>query len=118
MILVLSLITGQNPLFHFFAGSLMLGACFMATDPMTSPKFHKGQIIFGAGVGLIIMSMRWWGWQTPGVYKFTEGTARLRQQGVEEAEAVSRVRKAARKFSLIAAFLYMVAMVSVAGLFM
>ncbi|TVQ27782.1 MAG: RnfABCDGE type electron transport complex subunit D [Spirochaetaceae bacterium] len=74
VVLVLALIAGQNPLFHFFAGSLMLGACFMATDPMTSPRFPKGQIIFGAGVGLIIMSMRWWGWQTPGEYIFTEGT--------------------------------------------
>jgi Na+-translocating ferredoxin:NAD+ oxidoreductase subunit D len=74
VVLVLALVAGQNPLYHFFAGSLMLGACFMATDPMTSPRFPKGQILFGAGVGLIIMSMRWWGWQTPGVYEFTEGT--------------------------------------------
>ncbi len=73
-ILVLAVIAGQNPLFHFFAGSLMLGACFMATDPMTSPRFPKGQVIFGIGIGLIIMSMRWWGWQTPGEYVFTEGT--------------------------------------------
>ncbi len=73
-VLVLSIIAGQNPLFHFFAGSLMLGACFMATDPMTSPRFPKGQVIFGIGFGLILMSMRWWGWQTPGVYEFTEGT--------------------------------------------
>ena len=74
VVLVLALVAGQNPFFHFFAGSLMFGACFMATDPMTSPRFPKGQIIFGAGVGMIIMAMRWWGWQTPGVYEFTEGT--------------------------------------------
>ncbi len=74
VVLILAVIAGQNPLYHFFAGSLMLGACFMATDPMTSPRFEKGQLILGAGVGLIIMSMRWWGWQTPGVYVFTEGT--------------------------------------------
>ncbi len=73
-VLVLAVISGQNPLFHFFAGSLMLGGCFMATDPMTSPKFPKGQVVFGIGFGLIIMAMRWWGWQTPGVYEFTEGT--------------------------------------------
>jgi Na+-translocating ferredoxin:NAD+ oxidoreductase subunit D len=73
-VLVLAVIAGQNPLFHFFAGSLMLGACFMATDPMTSPRFPKGQVIFGVGIGVIIMSMRWWGWQTPGEYVFTEGT--------------------------------------------
>ena len=73
-VVVLAVIAGQNPLFHLFAGSLMLGACFMATDPMTSPRFPKGQVIFGIGIGLIIMSMRWWGWQTPGEYVFTEGT--------------------------------------------
>ncbi len=73
-VLVLSLIAGQNPLFHFFAGSLILGSFFMATDPMTSPRYPKAQIVFGVGIGLIIMSMRWWGWQTPGVYEFTEGT--------------------------------------------
>ncbi len=74
VVLVLALVAGHNPLFYFFAGSLVVGACFMATDPMTSPKFPKGQLIFGAGVGLIIMLMRWYGWQTPGVYEFTEGT--------------------------------------------
>lgn len=74
VVLVLAIIAGHNPLFYFFAGSLMLGACFMATDPMTSPRFPKAQIIFGIGIGLIIMAMRWWGWQTPGVYEFTEGT--------------------------------------------
>ncbi len=73
-VLVLSLMAGQNPFFHFFAGSLMLGACFMATDPMTSPRHAKGQVVFGIGIGLVIMGMRWWGWQSPGVYEFTEGT--------------------------------------------
>ncbi len=73
-VFVLALVAGENPFFHFFAGSLMLGAFFMATDPMTSPRFPKGQIAFGIGVGLIIMLMRWYGWQTPGVYEFTEGT--------------------------------------------
>ncbi len=73
-VVVLAVVTGQNPLFFLFAGSLILGACFMATDPMTSPRFPKGQIIFGVGIGLIITAMRWWGWQTPGVYEFTEGT--------------------------------------------
>ncbi len=73
-VVVLALIRGQDPLFHLFAGSLFLGSFFMATDPMTSPRFPKGQVVFGIGIGLIIMAMRWWGWQTPGVYEFTEGT--------------------------------------------
>ena len=74
VVLIMAVAAGHNPFFYFFAGSLMLGACFMATDPMTSPLFPGGQLIFGAGVGLIIMLMRWFGWQTPGVYVFTEGT--------------------------------------------
>lgn len=46
------------------------------------------------------------------------GAARLRRRGVEEAAAAKQAGQEARKYSLIAAFLYMVAMVSVAGLFM
>lgn len=74
VVLIAALLLGHNPLFHLFAGSLMIGAVFMATDPMTSPKYPKGQILFGVGIGAIIMAMRLWGWQTPGEYEFTEGT--------------------------------------------
>ena len=74
VVLIAALLLGHNPLFHFFAGSLMIGTFFMATDPMTSPKYPKGQILFGVGIGVIIMAMRLWGWQTPGQYEFTEGT--------------------------------------------
>lgn len=74
VVLVGALVLGHNPLFHFFAGSLVFGALFMATDPMTSPKYPKGQILFGVGFGLVIMGMRLWGWQTLGEYEFTEGT--------------------------------------------
>ena len=63
---VLSILTGQNPLFHIFSGSLILGAFFMATDPVTSPKSDNGRLIFGAGIGIIIMSIRLWGWVPEG----------------------------------------------------
>ena len=46
------------------------------------------------------------------------GTARLRKRGMEEAAIKAEVSREARKYSLIAAFIYMVAMVSIAGLFM
>ncbi len=46
------------------------------------------------------------------------GAARLQKQGVEAAAAKTQAGQTARKASLIAAFLYMVAMVSVAGFFM
>lgn len=63
---VMALLTGQNPLFHLFSGSLILGAFFMATDPATSPKTDKGRWIFGACIGLIIMVIRLWGWVPEG----------------------------------------------------
>lgn len=72
-VFVLALLSGQDPLFHLFAGSLILGSFYMATDPMTSPRFPKAQIIFGIGIGIITMIMREWGWASNG-YVFTEGT--------------------------------------------
>lgn len=42
--------------------------------------------------------------------------SRLRKRGVEDPAAKSQAKQSAKKYSLIAAFLYMVAMVSVAGL--
>lgn len=59
-------LAGQNPLMHIFSGSLILGAFFMATDPVTSPKTDSGRYIFGAGVGGGIMAMRFWGWLPEG----------------------------------------------------
>ena len=65
-VILVSLLTGQNVLFHLLSGSLLLGAFFMATDPITSPKTQPGRYIFGFGVGLIIMAMRLWGWLPEG----------------------------------------------------
>ncbi len=45
------------------------------------------------------------------------GLARLKKNGVAEPAAKKQAKLAAKKYSIIAAFLYMVAMVSVAGLF-
>lgn len=63
---VVALLVGQNPLFHLFSGSMILGAFYLATDPVTSPKSNNGRYIFGIGVGLIIMSIRLWGWVPEG----------------------------------------------------
>ncbi len=63
---VVALLVGQNPLFHLFSGSMILGAFYLATDPVTSPKSNSGRYIFGIGVGLIIMSIRLWGWVPEG----------------------------------------------------
>ncbi len=65
-VVLVSLITGQNVLFHLLSGSLIIGAFFMATDPVSSPKTQLGRYIFGFGVGLIIIAMRLWGWLPEG----------------------------------------------------
>ena len=42
-------------------GGLMLGAIFMATDYVTSPLTHKGQIIYGIGCGVLTVLFRYYG---------------------------------------------------------
>ena len=42
-------------------GGMMLGTWFMATDYVTSPMSNWGKIIFGIGIGLIVMVIRTWG---------------------------------------------------------
>ena len=56
-----------NPLFHMVTGGMILGACFMATDMVTSPTSKWGMIVFGAGCGLITMIIRLWGAYPEGV---------------------------------------------------
>jgi electron transport complex protein RnfD len=60
-VVLFALLSGQDPLFHLLAGGLVLGACFMATDYVTSPTLPLGQLIFGIGCGLITMIIRLFG---------------------------------------------------------
>jgi len=53
--------TYVNPLTHLLTGGLMLGACFMATDYVTSPMTGKGQIIYGVCIGFLTVVIRLWG---------------------------------------------------------
>lgn len=46
---------------HLLSGGLMLGALFIATDPVTSPGSPRGQLLFGAGCGLLVYVIRTWG---------------------------------------------------------
>jgi len=55
---ILSIFLGQDPLFHLLAGGLMLGAFFMATDPVTSPSTKKGRWVFAVGCGVITVVLR------------------------------------------------------------
>ncbi len=56
-----------NILFHILSGGLFLGAFFMATDYVTSPITVKGQLIFGAGCGILTAILRIWGGYPEGV---------------------------------------------------
>lgn len=51
----------QYILYTLLTGGIMLGAFFMATDYVTSPMTAWGKIIFGIGIGLIVMVIRTWG---------------------------------------------------------
>ncbi|HAS83786.1 MAG TPA: electron transporter RnfD [Verrucomicrobia bacterium] len=53
--------------FHMLSGGLMLGALFMATDMVTSPLTRRGQLVFGAGCGLLTILIRRWGGYPEGV---------------------------------------------------
>lgn len=50
-----------SPWLHLCTGGVMLGAIFMATDYVTSPMTPWGQIIYGIGIGIIVVVIRTWG---------------------------------------------------------
>ena len=56
-----------DPLFSIFAGSLLIGAFYMATDPVSSPITPRGAWIFGIGIGLLVVLIRVFGGFPEGV---------------------------------------------------
>ncbi len=54
-------------LFHLFSGGLLIGALFMATDPVTTPVTKKGRYVFGISCGLLVMIIRYFSGLTEGV---------------------------------------------------
>lgn len=62
-----TLCIGGNLAVELLSGGLMLGACFMATDYVTSPMSKKGMLIFGVMIGLITVIIRRWGAYPEGV---------------------------------------------------
>jgi electron transport complex protein RnfD len=56
-----------DPLFNLLTGGLILGACFMATDYVTSPMSLWGGVVFGVGIGLLTMMIRYFGSYPEGV---------------------------------------------------
>jgi electron transport complex protein RnfD len=53
--------------FHLAAGATMLGAFFIATDPVSAATSDRGRLIFGAGIGLLTWIIRTWGGFPDGV---------------------------------------------------
>ena len=52
---------------NIFSGGLMFGAVFMATDYSTSPVTLKGQLVYGAGCGALVVLIRYFGGFPEGV---------------------------------------------------
>jgi electron transport complex protein RnfD len=53
--------------FHLFSGAAIIGAFFIATDPVTSPSTPHGRLLFGAGCGLLTFIIRTYGGFPEGV---------------------------------------------------
>lgn len=56
-----------EPMFMLFSGGLMLGAVFMATDPVASPITNAGCWLYGLLIGALIVVIRFWGGMPEGV---------------------------------------------------
>ncbi len=54
-------LTYVNPITSLLTGGLLLGACFMATDYVTSPMSRKGQVLYGVCIGVLTVVIRCWG---------------------------------------------------------
>lgn len=62
-----SLSVGGDIAVELLSGGLLLGAIFMATDYVTSPMTRSGMLIYGAGIGVITIIIRYWGAYPEGV---------------------------------------------------
>jgi len=56
-----------GPLFQLFSGGLLLGAFFIATDPVSGSATFRGKILFGIGVAVLTLAIRRWGGFPDGV---------------------------------------------------
>jgi len=56
-----------SPLFHLFAGGTMLGAFFIATDPVTASTTPRGRLIYAALIGVLAYTIRVWGGYPDGI---------------------------------------------------
>lgn len=56
-----------SPAFHLFSGATLLGAFFIATDPVSAAAGARGRLIFGVGIGLLTFAIRTWGGYPDGI---------------------------------------------------
>lgn len=56
-----------SPMFHLFSGAALLGAFFIATDPVSACTTPRGRLVYGAGIGLLTYIIRVWGGYPDGV---------------------------------------------------
>lgn len=56
-----------NPLFHLFSGGTLLGAFFIATDPVSGCTTPRGKLVFGAGAGILAYLIRVFGGYPDGI---------------------------------------------------
>lgn len=56
-----------DPLFVLLSGGMMLGAVFMASDMTTSPVTPRGVWTYGATIGVVTVTIRYFGGLTEGV---------------------------------------------------
>jgi electron transport complex protein RnfD len=53
--------TFASPIFQLFSGASMLGAFFIATDPVSACTTPRGRLVYGAGIGILTFVIRTWG---------------------------------------------------------
>ena len=53
--------------FHVFSGATLLGAFFIATDPVSAATTDRGRLFYGAGIGLLTYTIRTWGGYPDGI---------------------------------------------------
>jgi Na+-translocating ferredoxin:NAD+ oxidoreductase subunit D len=58
---------GGGPVFHLLSGSIVLGAFFLASDPVTSPLTSSGRWVYGVGLGVLTFFLRFFGTLGDGV---------------------------------------------------
>ncbi|BAN47307.1 RnfABCDGE type electron transport complex subunit D [Metapseudomonas resinovorans] len=56
-----------SPLFHLFSGATMLGAFFIATEPVSGAGSDRARLLFGVGTGVLVYVIRAWGGYADGM---------------------------------------------------